>query len=151
MGHVTVDVPSGALIAPPGDDRIHVLERNGRLLYPVVPETPARRLLRQFLDIESPTRVTIHFLFQGTEPLELTVFAPTAIPVRIQPIDHPRRHHRALNAWWQQMLSTTRNLERNGEYPLLVQNYLTTMLARRMGLRIPKRGPTDSPNHSRSK
>ncbi|MBN1852767.1 MAG: hypothetical protein JW829_08580 [Pirellulales bacterium] len=141
VGHVTVDVPHGALIAPPGDDRIHVIEANGRVLYPVIPDAPVRRILRQFLEIESPAQVTIHFLFRGRDPLDLTVYAPTAIPIRIQPEDHPRKHRRELNAWWQQVTGTTRNLERDKDYPIVVQNYLATMLARRLGLRLPKSSP----------
>lgn len=139
VGKVTVDVPSGALIAPPGDDRINVVEQNGRVLYPVTPGTPVRRLVRRFLKIESPYRVTIHFLFRGDGPLDLTVYAPTAIPVHVQPIDHARKHQRTLDGWWQAYTKDYSDLSSSGEYPLVVQNYLTTTMARRLHKRPPEK------------
>ncbi|MEX2111830.1 MAG: hypothetical protein WD845_01510, partial [Pirellulales bacterium] len=50
-----------------------LVERSGRIFYPVF-EKRDRPILREFIDV--PKQVTVHFLFVGDGPLDLTLFTP---------------------------------------------------------------------------
>lgn len=142
VGRVTVDLPSGQPLAPLGDDRFAITEANGRVHYPVLQAAPVRRLLRDLLDISAPRNVSLYFLFRGDAPLDVTVYAPKGERIRVVPQKGPPRVHQDyLDRWWQEYTTHYRSLARSGEYPLVVQNYLVTTLARRVGLRLPESGP----------
>ena len=138
VGKVTVALPQGRPLAPATDDRFVVLERTGRALYPVLEGAPVRRVLRQLLGVQAPRSATMYFLFTGDEPLELTIFSPDAharkVAVRRGP---PAAHERLLHTWWREYTHHTERLLRSGEYPALVENYLTATLARRLNLEVP--------------
>src|SRR5690242_4188609 len=68
VGQVTLPVVSSGPAAPLQDERFTVSSPDGRVLYPVIKEEPARRLLRRLLDIQTPRNVTIYFMFRGDEP-----------------------------------------------------------------------------------
>jgi hypothetical protein len=141
VGRVTVDLDRAGPLAPLGDDRFAITEADERVLYPVIQAAPVRRLLRDILDISAPRSATMYFLFRGDEPLDVTVFAPEGERVRVVPQPGPPSVHRDyLDRWWAEYTTHYRNLAKSGEYPLLVQNYLITTLARRLDLPLPESG-----------
>src|SRR5262245_23845376 len=68
IGRVTVDLAPGASSLPWGDDRFALVEADGRTMYPVLENAAVRRLVRQFLGIETPWQVTFYFMFRGDQP-----------------------------------------------------------------------------------
>jgi len=147
VGKIVVAVdnprPDEAFI-PLADDRFSLRERTGRALYPVMNQAPLRRLVRQFLDLDMPQRVAVYFLFRGDEPLDLTLFTPEPYRATVRPIPvtnrrADRQRGRLLGQWWREYTQDIKRLEKQSEYPLLVENYLAANLARRMNLRLPLR------------
>src|SRR3954466_6061548 len=65
IGRVTIDLAPGSSSAPANDDRFVLTETNDRTLYPVMRNSSSRRMLRDFLGIETPLRVTFYFMFRG--------------------------------------------------------------------------------------
>jgi len=54
VGRVTVDVFRGEPSLPLSDERFTVLEEQGRAMYSVLGDAPARRVLRRLLKVETP-------------------------------------------------------------------------------------------------
>ncbi len=114
---------------------LSLVERAGRVFYPVF-EKRDRPILREFVDV--PTQTAILFLFQGNAPLDLTAYMPAAQTGQIIPRQDPAGHARLLRDWWRDYsAAATGNVSR--EYPPLVEEYLTDMLARRLRLPLPSR------------
>src|SRR5690242_632183 len=76
IGRVTIELPPGASSAPASDDRITLTESSDRVLYPSMKSSGARKILRDFLGIETPRRTTFVFMFRGDDPLDLVVYTP---------------------------------------------------------------------------
>jgi hypothetical protein len=138
VGSVTVDVDRDQPTLPAGDQRFTVTGFEGRVLYPVLKEAPVRRLLRRLLEIETPAAVTIYFLFQGDQPLELKAYAPSEQAVSITPRHNRRAHQRLLDQWWSETTGRWNRLQRDPEYPLVVENFLVATFARRLGRAVPE-------------
>jgi hypothetical protein len=121
--------------------RVFVEEKNGRVFYPAVAQGVFGKLIGQVLGgaTERPTTgATIHFLFRGDEPLELTIYVPQPISIVVQPrTDHPRRFDRDMTQWWRQYNSFWRNERADDNQPPIVATYLTSMLGQRLGLEPP--------------
>ena len=141
VGRITIDLPQEEANAPWDDDRFAVVEGNGRLMYPVIDNKPVRRVLRRFLGIESPWRVTFYFMFRGDEPLDLTVYSPSPEHVTVRPEQDSRDRDELLDDWWQATTNRYQQVQREAEYPLIVQNYLTANWARRLGRAMPEPRP----------
>ena len=140
VGRVTVDVFRGEPSVPLSDERFTVWQEENRAMYPVLKEEPAKSLLRQVLPIKLPQKVTLYFLFQGTESFDLSVFSPVEQAVRVQPIDSVTGHQRLMNEWWKQFSGRWRRLSRDKEFPPVAENFLTVSLARRLGRELPTGG-----------
>lgn len=167
VGRITFQMPPETLPGLLGVEGIGISDRNGRVLYPAInnpafgkflkgllesktPLTtggPVRArvggLLRGILDQPQPT--TLFFLFRGTEPLELTLTARSAMPIAVVPRRDPIAHGRLLQAWWAEYAKPAGVLSPKPDYPPMVQNYLTSMLARRLNFRLPDAKQTESP------
>ncbi|HEY2413849.1 MAG TPA: hypothetical protein VGI40_16480 [Pirellulaceae bacterium] len=121
--------------------RVFIEEKNGRVFYPAVAQGAFGKLIGQILGgaTERPTTgATIHFLFRGDEPLELTVYVPQPISLVVQPqTDHPRRFDRDLTQWWRQYNAFWRNERADDNQPPIVATYLTAMLGQRLSLEPP--------------
>ena len=167
VGRITFLPPQGMLPEPLGIEGIGIAERNGRVLYPALdspafgkvmkelldggtPLTtggPVRRevggLLRGFLD--RPPRTTLYFLFRGDEPLELSLQTRSTINLKIVPLDDADAHRQLMQLWWEQYVKIPSVLEPKSDDPPMVENYLTSMLARRLNLRLPEEKQADSP------
>jgi hypothetical protein len=83
--------------------------------------------------------LTVFFLFTGDKPLDLTVLGPVAQQVRVvpQPAANPRIFQRMMNRWWREYHAAARRQASDGDYPPIVQTYLTSMLSRRLRLAPP--------------
>jgi hypothetical protein len=122
--------------------RVLLEERNGRVLYPAATPGPIGRIVGRVLGdaAERPSNaITVHFLFRGDEPLELTIYTPQAVPLTIQPQPpaNPRAFDRQFTHWWRQYNAYWRQLRAEDNHPPLVSTYLTAMLSQRMGLEPP--------------
>ncbi len=123
VGRITIDMPAELQPEPLGKDGVGLSQRDGRVLYPAIAQTPVLGLLRDVLQqppggpvgralrqrpalgllrdvLQPPQAVSICFLFRGEAPLELTVEGRRAYTVTLTPRSNPRRHRRLLTAWW---------------------------------------------------
>ena len=140
VGRVTIDLQPGSSSNPWGDDRFTVSDSQGRVLYPAMQNAPARRLLRNFLGIETPWQVTFYFVFRGEEPLRLIVYAPDAAEFTVRPDEDRRAHDELLDEWWDATTDRYQQVFRQAEYPVVVENFLTATWARRLGRDMPEPG-----------
>ncbi len=133
---------------PPGDttaasiDGMAIADRSGRVLYPVFTEGRVLRILGQILgggQTETPDGMTVFFLFTGDAPLDLTISTPQARSVQVVPrrAANSRAYERLRTRWWREYCAKTRQQAEDGDYPPIVQTYLTSMLSRRLGLTPP--------------
>ena len=167
VGRLTVVIPKRLLPQPLGVEGLHLAEKDGRLLYPA-PQRPAfgtlmqdllatdtplttggpireqvGGLLRGILAAQPP-QVTIYFLFRGDGPLHLTLRGRSAHEIVVAPRNSSATHKRMLDAWWGQYTATPSPLQQKPDYPPLVDNFLTTTLARRLQLKLPETKQTKS-------
>ncbi|HEX3600470.1 MAG TPA: hypothetical protein VHU84_10035 [Lacipirellulaceae bacterium] len=138
IGRVTIDLAPGASSAPTVDDRIVLDEAHGRVLYPVMKNGSARRLLRDFLGIETPGRATFLFMFRGDEPLDLVAYTPTPQHLTAQPADNAQKFNDLLGEWWNATSDHYAQVFRQAAYPVVVDNYLTATWARRLNREMPE-------------
>ena len=137
VGRVTISGGEAAVDL----NRVRIESADGRVFYPAVTTGVFGRLLGDVLG--DPTdrpaiNATVHFLFRGDEPLELTVYTPQAVKVRLEPRrENPRAFDRQLTAWWRQYSAAARRQRNEDDHPPIVQAYLLTMLSQRMGLEPP--------------
>ncbi|MEN6451428.1 MAG: hypothetical protein ABFC96_13125, partial [Thermoguttaceae bacterium] len=164
VGRVTFELPQDLLPVPLGVEGVGLAEKHSRVLYPALDSPAFGRLLRGVLEEETPLtsggplrqaaggilrgvldrppRTTIYFLFRGDEPLELSLEARKSIPVGVvTPYAGPaapRRWARLEQLWWRQYAKPAGLLAPKPDYPPVVETYLTSMLARRLNLRLPQ-------------
>ncbi len=132
------DPASASLYASGG---LMLTERGGRAHYPTLNNTGLlERLGENLLQIElpPPSSVEMLFLFQGTEPLDLTIYTPSPRKIRLEPTsERPVVANRLLQRWWRAYYTAARQQARSGDYPATVNNYLLMMLANRLRLSPP--------------
>lgn len=137
VGRVTIDLPPDESAS--ADDRFGITNAHNRLLYPVVEQRrQIGRILRQFINIELPNRATFYFLFQGQEPLEVTLHAPTPHNITIVPDQDREDYEDLFDDWWEAMCDRYDRVQRDSEYPIVVENYLISNWARRLGRGMPE-------------
>ena len=131
---------SGKLIQNTG--AVLLTERDNRIFYPAFSEG----LLTNLFDRPAVGGVqTVWFLFRGNEPLNLTLRGADSVSFVAE---MPRRNRPGLSrilfqAWWRQYNAQTRKSMERGDYPPLVETYLTSMLAKRLELPKPFVGRID--------
>ncbi len=136
FGIVSVPLPPGSSAAYLTNGFL-LTEDNHRVFYPVVTHERAFRLLDVLRSDNTavPPSVSVLFLFRGEGPLKLTLFTPTATRLTVTPAAVPLgQAARTWNRWWQEYLSSAKRQMESGDYPPLIETYLTTMLSRRLGL-----------------
>lgn len=137
IGRVTVDLPQDE--APGADDRFGITDSSGRLLYPVLEHRRRLgRILRQFINIELPNRATFYFMFQGNEPLELTLHMPAAVQITVVPQQDHDDYEDLFDDWWEAICDHYERVQRDSEFPIVVENYLVANWARRLGRQMPE-------------
>ncbi|QEG22194.1 hypothetical protein [Mariniblastus fucicola] len=113
-------------------------EENDRIHYPVISHTPVRKFLRILTgdkDTKPSDLLTIWFLFEGDEPLNARLHGSGVVDFQI-PVEftRPRRYERFATNWWQNFNSTSEMHIKDGDYPPLVEVYLTSLIGRRLGM-----------------
>ena len=159
VGQINVNLPKEALPEVLGAGGLGLSDAEGRVFYPAVkspPDSsfvtdlllrsplmsggPVRReaggLLQELL--KQPPRITLYFLFQGDKPLDIMLAARQPRKFLVRPRRDPQGHTRLLQAWWRQYSTESKGLfAKKNDYPPVVDNYLKSMLARRLNLALP--------------
>ena len=161
-------MPADRLPEPLGLDGVGVSERDGRVLYPALDNPIAAKVMKRLVEegspltsggpvreqvggilrgvLDRPPRAAIYFLFRGDKPLMLALEArQTERLPPLTPRSDPEAHRRLLQLWWKQYAKPTSLLEPKPDFPPIVDNYLTSLLARRLNLRLPEDRQTPSP------
>ncbi len=136
VGMVSIQLDPTADTYPVNYCGYEISEPNSRVYYPVFSERRVLGVLRQLLGTTSrgaPSSILCFFLFQGTEPLTLTVFTPSRHTVTVIPQDAPQQHDELLQRWWRQYSAVAELRARDGDYPPLLEKYLMYTLAHRFG------------------
>jgi len=164
VGRIEVALPESAEPEALGRAGLGLSEADGRVLYPAVHTAEfgaavlkevkgvldkSDRPVGQFLSglLNRPPRARVYFLFRGNEPLQLTLQSRRADTFVVTPRTDPAAYQRLLRLWWREY--TTRRggllrLVQGADYPPLVENYLQSTLADRLGLRLPPRATVNS-------
>jgi len=141
IAQITFDLPVGPISGKYDLTEFYLTEANGRVLYPVFTEGRLRRAVGGIFgnaENRNPAAISVLFLFTGTDPLEITLHTPTPRLVKLQPKPQiPRVHDRTLKRWWREYHAVVREQESSGDYPAIVQTYLTSMLSRRLAMPPP--------------
>lgn len=142
VGRITMSLPSTA--GPIEPAQIQVTNDEGRVFYPAASSSsPVRQMLGGLLadrpllgalTRDLPTSFSVYFLFQGQSPFRVTVHTPQRYTVAVHPRQAFRGDDRLLRDWWQKYTLAAREQALQGDYPPIVETYLTNMLSRRMGL-----------------
>ena len=113
-------------------------EANQRVSFPVISKTPLRRFLANFIRArrdDARDSKTFWFLFTGDQPITVSVHGSDVetlqIPIRF---DQPRQYQRFVKNWWQVFAATSSERANDGDYPLMVETYLSALVANRLGL-----------------
>jgi hypothetical protein len=169
VGRITFELPPNMLPEPLGVEGVGLGEKGGRAIYPALDNPALGKIFREILDggtplssggpvreqvsgilrgiLDQPPRATIYFLFQGAEPLELSLEARQPLALNVVPRNDPIAHRRLLQMWWRQYARPAGLFESKPDYPPLVNNYLMATLARRLNLRLPEQQQT-KPAHA---
>ena len=88
--------------------------------------------------------MTVYFLFQGAQPLQVTLYTPRPFTAAITPVANPALHQRLLRSWWKEYSGPRKLFNIPDEHPPEVENYLRWTLARRLGIEGPGQRPATS-------
>ncbi|HUG93615.1 MAG TPA: hypothetical protein VML55_22435 [Planctomycetaceae bacterium] len=134
---VRVAAPSGDLTWYPDRSSVRISSAPRRALYPVV---TARTEPRTGTAPAQMTAVEVRILFPGSEPfeLELTFRDGSVVRETVRPAADAAVHQRELRTWWKWYIDASRDARFAGAV-LATENYLLSMLARRLG--FPDPGP----------
>ena len=166
VGRITFELPEDMLPEPLGIDGVGLSDAQNRTLYPVLENPGFAKVMKSILDsdtplttggpvraqvggilrgiLDRPPRATLYFLFRGNEPLDLTFDACQPMRFRVVPRNDPIAHNRLLQLWWNQYAKPSSLFDPKPDYPPVVNNYVMSMLARRLNLRIPEEKQTES-------
>ena len=133
----------------PGDEMIArtgavlITESNSRIHFPVISDTPFREFLGNFLrrsQVNPAESKSVWFLFTGDQPLDVTLHGTGQsnfqVPVTF---DKPNRYERFAKNWWKSFSSASDDMIESGDYPPMVETYLTELVGKRLGLKPPAR------------
>lgn len=119
-----------------------ISDSEGRVCYPALRYTQPMGMIRELLGMPedgAPSQLHLHFLFTGTEPLQLNLNIPEQHTMTVVPSGRPAAYKRLLRSWWVRYKAAARKQRREGDYAPIIETYLTSMLSRRLGLAA---GPT---------
>ena len=138
VARITVPIARGAEARSTG---FAVRDAEGRVFYPAFSAGRLGELVSGLLGTDArnaPSVLNVSFLFTGQAPLEVTIDTPAPQTVVLTPAKRSHRQHRRLQSqWWRDYHAAMRQQQRAGDYPPLVETYLSSMLAQRLGLRTP--------------
>jgi hypothetical protein len=152
VGRLEIDLPESSLPTPLGQAGLGLSEKNARLIYPAMENRPLAGAVRDLLGrarrpgvrmlgelIDRPGKTNLYFLFTGRDTLDITLSSQRPESFFVRPVADPQGFRRTLNAWWRHYSAATPLLQKSMDYPPLVDNYLKSMLSRRLELPSPSR------------
>lgn len=145
VGKLSVTFPIGRGPSLASDQPLWLSDPQGRVLYPAFSIEKSSIPTPQ-IDA-SVDSVTAYFLFRGEEPLDLTLDVDDSHQAQVTPAkdngaaDQNKNGEglrtRLLKEWWRRYAASATRLAQIDTYPSDIENYLVTMLARRLDLEVP--------------
>ncbi len=127
-------------------DRIggaQITDRENRVLYPVITRSAFKTFLQNVTGRSNGNPDDVHhvwFLFKGEQPLDVTIRSSGDASVRVPiEISRQRQFDRFFRQWWQAFTKSTAQQIEAGDYPPIVETYLTSLIGRRLGLEVPRK------------
>ena len=132
----------------PGDDMIDrsgatiLTEANNRILYPVSSRPAAAKFFQAITGNRPSEPESLHsiwFLFKGDQPLNAKLFGNVGVS-KVVPVEFARKQRkfdRLLQQWWREYNAVADQSADWGDYPPMIETYLTSMLSSRLALPIP--------------
>lgn len=117
-----------------------ITEANNRVHYPVFSSGTAKKIIDVVAGESDtlPKTMTVYFLFKGREPFTAKVYTSSAFTIRVDPVQGRPLQKNLLNrAWWREFNSAARTRKQQGDYPPVIETYLTAMLGQRLSLPKP--------------
>lgn len=118
-----------------------ITERDNRIHYPVFSSGIAKKIIEVVAgesDANLPQSMTVYFLFTGDQPFTAKVYTSSAHTVRVEPTaGRPLQRNLLHRAWWREFNAAARTRKMQGDYPPIIETYLTAMLGQRLGLPKP--------------
>lgn len=139
VARIELDATPQVLPRPLGVEGILVDDAERRVFYPVIAGPPLGGFFAEL--VGTAPRVSIYFIFRGSEPLLVTVGTRPPQRVTIVPRREPRGFERLLRSWWREYAPPPGLFESKPDYPPLVAQYLRLMLAQRLGLNLGQTEP----------
>jgi hypothetical protein len=127
------------LVSDASIDDLKVGDAEGRVLYPAPESRPLRKTVRSILGLNRPRPVSYYLLFRGKEPFQIDLAGLADERLNVVPVRNSAGHGALLDEWWRAYRAPTRIWNQTDDYPPQVENYLSTMLARRLDLPIGER------------
>ncbi len=145
VAHVSVQLPNTTTQAIESSRGFSISDPSGRVFYPVFKvgnfSEVAGGIVQEVLGtnpIPNINFLNVAFLFTGTEPFEVILNTPTPQTLLVQPdLRRARLHSFNLAKWWRMYHENVRGQVDQGDYPPLVETYLSEMLSARLRLEAP--------------
>ena len=138
IGRVTVDLPQDDSAS--ADDRFGISDTSDRVLYPVLEHRrQLGRIVRRFINIELPNRAT--YLLHVSRRRTARHHAPHSrgsAAHELSPSRTATTSKISFDDWWDAVCDRYERVQRDSEYPIVVDNYLTANWARRLGRDMPE-------------
>jgi hypothetical protein len=118
-------------------NELSISDPNRRALYPAFTAGTPKLLGNLNGNNGAVRELSVLFLFKGDQPFTIRL-EPLSANIEIVPKAGQRNSHkRLLTKWWRQYHANVRQQLNEGDYPPVVETYLTSMLSRRMNLETP--------------
>ncbi|MEC9092178.1 MAG: hypothetical protein VX438_05695 [Planctomycetota bacterium] len=118
-----------------------ITDASNRIHYPVFSSGVAKKIIDVVAGDSGttlPKNMTVYFLFKGKEPFTAKVYTSSAFTVRVEPVQgRPLQKSLLSRAWWREFNAAARNRNLQGDYPPIIETYLTAMLGQRLGFSKP--------------
>ena len=121
---------------------VQLVEKNNRSIYPTFGQPPTARFFRGiFGRSEDPTDelISCWFLFRGDEPLTISILGCRPLTFVLEPQKiRENKGERLLKSWYREYVRGAEAQTASGDYPDLIEAYLMSMLASRLGMTVPR-------------
>lgn len=122
-------------------DGFYVNDLDNRISYPVFSVGTLRRFFGEIASDTPPepvNSINLYFLFTGDKPFSIEVVTSKRVKLEVVPQrGRARVHPKLFKNWWREFSGMARVQKAAGDYPPIVEEYLTAMLANRWGLEPP--------------
>ena len=138
VGHITVSPPANLEGLAIDRQAFALRERHGRVHFPVFSTGTVIRFVRNLIgrrEYQAGDPIDVWFLFEGSAPLDIELFAHETRRYRISPQRNHRSHQVELQRWWSTYTAHAKQRAESGDYPPLAEIYLLQTLARKCGKR----------------